>query len=371
MIEGLEKRIVIYGDSVIALYLAYLLKIKNPELYIAIVGQEKNKNKYFFSDQESLKKTQLFSLIDFKKIAKTSYKYLKISNINNKKMIFKIQAKLFDYDKIKKYLYSSCLSQNVDFFLNFEIVSLNKNTVFIENIETNEKKEISYYKFIFVDDVFKNIPISEINFIEEEILSLIVDIKTNKTEATLKILDSNQKTFIFDQPIDEYKRKIIICSKNKDKLKIFEDNYVNEKYKIISKQIINIKTIDMNEKYINDIFFLGFSGGVYNHINHTDIFLQLINAEIISKLITNKIKNKTDIKNYNKEINSVIKEVEISNKIKNLLLSKTSAELDTFFLKINNLKVFENINVSSIRKDLKKKAINPKYFLLLKDFLFK
>lgn len=371
MIEGLEKRVVISGDSVISLYLAYLLKIKNPELHVAIISREKKNCNYFLSNEDSLKNTQLASLIDFKSIIKNEYKTFKINNKNNKEVNLKIKAKLYDYEKLKKYLYSSCISQNIEFFLDYNIISIDKNNVFLENIKTNEKKEFSYYKFIFLDDIDENIFFQKIKFVQKEFLSLIVDTKTKPKEVNLKIIDSKDKTFIFDQPIDEYKRKIIVFSKNKNKQQIFEEEYKNKEYKILLKENIKIKTIDSLEKFVNNFFFLSFSGNVYNHINIDDIYLSLLNAEIIVKLITNKIKYKKDIKNYEKEIQHLIKESQTSKQIINLLLSKTSAELDTIFIKINNMKVLENINLSSPRKELKKLALKPKYFLLLKEFLFK
>lgn len=372
MIEGLEKRIVLYCDSVISLYLAYLIKIKNPDIYVAIVNNENDSPEYFLACLDSLKKTKLGSLIDFNSIIKNKYSFLEINNINNKKININLKNTcLFDYQKLKKYLTSSCISQNVDFYLNFDLDSLNENTVILKNKKTNEVKELSYYLMIFSKEVIENMFLKDINFKIDEYLSLIVDTKTNKKKIKMNILDSKNKTIVYENPINEYTKQVIVSSKNKNKEDIFNDFYKDEDYKIISKDDISKKYVCDYNKYMKNVFFIGQAAGIYNHLNITDLYLPLLNAEVVERIITEKIKNKKDIKDYEKNITSLIKNTDLSIKTIDFIFSKTSAELDSIFIKLDHSNVFKNINVSDFKKEINRLKLNPKYLLILKDFLFR
>jgi len=365
MIEGIEKRIVLYGTSISSLYLAYLLKIKNPETHVTIISKEQNQQ-YFLSSLDALKNTNLLSLIDYKSILENKYTNLKIITKNQKQLNLSTNTMLFDYQKLRKYFLSSCISQNVEFIDDFELISVN-NKIIIK--KEKEQKELSYFYLIFTEDI-KDVFSENFSFKTIDYLSLIVDTKTKNNQFKITLLDTRNKTTMFEQPINEYTTKIIIHSKQKDLEKIFEEAYKEKEYKIISKQRITKQIVDDSIKLKNNILFLGTSANIINHNNVDDIYLSLVNAELVEKQITEKIKHKKDIKNYEKEISFLLKETEVSEKINNFLFSKTIPQIDDLFTKLENANLFENINLSSPRKEIQKLKIKPKAWLLLKDLLF-
>jgi hypothetical protein len=360
MIEGLEKRIVINGCFVSSLYLAYLLKIKNPEIYVTVINNNTNTQKYFVSNLDSLRKTSLFSLFDYKSIIKNKYTKININSKTQKISSYLENTYLFDYKALEKYLISSCLSQNIKILENTSISKIENNCVFINN---SDKKELSYYYLILEDVIDKLLPKQKEHL---KYLNLVVDINNNQKQIDINIVDTNKKTIVFEQPINEYTKKVIVISKEKDLESIFLDYYKDKEYKIITKEEINKPIASLKEE---NIFYIGASSGLYNHLNVDDVFLSLLNVDVLSRLITQKIKLKKDIKKYGNKIIHIQKEVKTSRKIKDFILSKTNYDLDLFLTKINNLKILSKINVSSFTKDAKKIKLNPKILLLLKELL--
>ncbi len=367
MIEGIEKRIILYGDSISSIYLAYLLKIKNPDLYITVINKT-NTQKYFLSSLDSLKETNLFSLVNHKSIVVNNLKKINVVTKNKKQLSIDIKnTYLFDYIKLKQFLISSCLSQEVTFLFDYDIMAVDNRKITIENTKENIKKELSYFCLIFSDALKKEFFSESLKTIEY--LRLIVDVRSTKDNIDINILDKN--TIVHEQPINEFTKKILIFSKDKNKVQIFSSLYKNNDYKIIDQKTCYIKTIDVTHKNLNNIYFIGSCAGVINHTNIDDIYLSISNAEILAKLLTKKIKHKKDIKDYEKKILSLTKESIFTKKTIDFVFSKTSFELDTLFLKINNKGLINNINLSSPKKQINKIKLNPKYLLLLKDLLFR
>ena len=271
-------------------------------------------------------------------------------------------------------------------YFGYLLNNINKEDVsFVFNKDNNRWIEIIEYEFDLIKKIInlkgiKNV-IAFMNYIFNDIISIIINIECNNDENYIRQKESNIENAIskyvedFDYYIEQYNKMV-------NKIGIKDDD-MNEFKKIIieDKEFYNMKDVDKKYPYISYLTLTNFCS-IHDFKNQFNYLVKdKNNYPMINCLVNNLdiVKVSTYLPGINKFINHIynelvlkIKSEDLDKKINDLLSQDIIDELESFNQKINEInkcKIFMDNKIGEINSNTKiSEIINLKNNSIYKFF---
>ena len=388
MIKGLETKIIVVGGGPIGLYCAYLIKRFNPKILVTLIESHKEVDSSCCSGHISIKGLNELKLAPFIDIDKLTINRIRGANIFGPNgTTLEVRTKEFqtiviNRNSLDKEIEKLARNVGVEIIFGYQLVSVDEDSIKINIVDENRLINLDYNYLIGADGpnsiVRNSFPqkVSNDDFINTYQITASGDFK--KDMVSVYFGDYSKGFFAWIIPESTTVAKIGIgtaLGKNpQDALNqfIYKHELKLSNMKFNCSGLIPIsKTLDTyiykNRLLVGDAacFVKATSGG--------GLVFGLKSAEIAAQTITNRFKNFKNVNNYNNNLKSCIKDLNIHYKIHKYIYNKTNYELDELMKKLKEagiedfLNSFGNIDYPS--KIIPNMLFYPKFLIFYKEIV--
>lgn len=389
MIKGLETKIIIVGGGPAGLYCGYLIKRFNPNILVTIIENDKEvgvpKACTGHISIIGLKKLKLTPFLDIDKMVVNRIRGANIYGPNRAELQFrtkKFQTVVVDRVIFDKEIEKMARNAGVEILLGHQVVSVQEGSVAVNIIEENRLVYLDYTYLIGADGpnsivrkAFTEKPNTE-EFVSTYQVTAYGDFTKDMVELYFGEFSKNFFAWIVPEsytiarigigvPLGQNPKQALDDFIAKRKIKLTNIKFDCSGQIPISKPIDSY--YEKNKLLIGDAacFVKATSGG--------GIVFGLASAECAARTITERLKSYKKLKNYNKHLKPLTRELNIHYKLYKYKNQKTNLEFDNLLLRLKDAGIENflnnNGNIDYPSQFLPKLVLYPKFLLFYKELI--